>query len=376
MKLAILTNILTPYRIPLFEAVARRVSELSVLLMTEREENRSWELSKYQFNTQVLSGIHVKPPWRDVSIHLNYGVIGRLRRLDPDIVLSGGFGLANGLALIYCQWYRKAYVAWGEISTRDCGSGLSLRRTIRRVMTSGSRGVVASSSDAREAFCSYGAKSETAFLSVMPIEVKALSTKVASFRASKECSVLKASYHGPILLSVGQIIERKGYQELFAMYERVLDRRRNVNLLVVGDGADRQHYQALAQQRGWTQVHFLGFQQSDALLKYYAIADVFVFHTLFDPFGAVLSEAMAAGVPVVSSIHAGATDDLIDDEAAGFKIDPRHAQQSAERILQILDFDDESRRRMNAAAFRSVSRFDIEPSADALVGFLRSLQNR
>jgi glycosyltransferase involved in cell wall biosynthesis len=117
-------------------------------------------------------------------------------------------------------------------------------------------------------------------------------------------------------------------------------------------------------------VHFLGFQQADELVKSLALADVFVFHTLSDPFGAVLSEAMAAGVPAVSSVYAAATRDLIDDGVTGFRIDPMDPRASAATIARALDLSPTQRDALRRAAYDRVTLFDIERSADRMVDFL------
>ena len=96
MNVVVVTNILTPYRVPLFEALAEQCEQFTVLLMAEREENRQWVFGELPFRTEVLPGWHVRPRGAEVSLHLNYGVVRRLRLLNPDIVLSGGFAEVHG----------------------------------------------------------------------------------------------------------------------------------------------------------------------------------------------------------------------------------------------------------------------------------------
>ena len=95
MRLVIVTNILTPYRVPLFKTLAEQVDDLTVLLMAEQEENRQWQLGPVPFKTEILPGWHARPKGAEVSLHFNYGVIRRLRRLDAEVVLSGGFAPAH-----------------------------------------------------------------------------------------------------------------------------------------------------------------------------------------------------------------------------------------------------------------------------------------
>lgn len=373
MNLAVVTNILTPYRIPLFTAMRKRVDCLHVLLMAEQEENREWRLGAVPFEHEVLPGLHVKPRAAEVSMHINYGVMRALRRINPDAVLSGGFAPANAATWLYCRLHRRLFVGWGELHWRDVAGSSLLKQGLRRVMTKWSNGTVASSTEAREVFAHYGARPERILTSIMPIDVEFFHAGASSWRRSEWFTQERVRYPGPVLVSVGRVSASKGHRELLAIYERVAKQRPDVSLLIVGDGPERAGLEAAVRSRGWVRVHFLGFRQAEEVVKYLALADVFVFHTLHDPFGAVLSEAMAAELPVVSSIHAAATGDLVQDGVTGFRIDPRNADASAITILSVLALTPEERAAAGRAAYARVKQSDIEPSAELMVRFLEFL---
>ena len=374
MNLAVVTNILTPYRIPLFEAIGKRVDRMQVLLMAEREENRDWTLAPATFQHEVLPGFHAKLPGAEVSMHVNHGVMRALRRMNPDVVLSGGYAPANLTAWLYCRLHRRLFLGWGELSLHDVERTSALKRALRRVMTTWSDGSIASSSEAREVFIHFGALPERVLMSPMPIDVERFHEGAQRWRDSDWLQTERRRYPGPILLSVGRLTERKGYRELFAIYAAILKRRPDVSLFIVGDGPERAEHEAYVQAKRWTTVQFFGFQQAPELIKLLALADVFVFHTLFDPFGAVLCEAMAAALPVVSSIHAAATRDLVDDGVTGFRIDPRNAERSAEAVLQVLAMTSPDRAVLGRAAYDRVRLHDVDTTADHMVDFLKSLR--
>jgi glycosyltransferase involved in cell wall biosynthesis len=209
----------------------------------------------------------------------------------------------------------------------------------------------------------------------MPVDVEFFHARATAWRSSAWFTGERARYAPPILLSVGRLTERKGYRELFAIYEAVVKQRPDVSLLIAGDGPERAMYESYVRSRNWNHVHFLGFRQAEEVAKYLALADLFVFHTLSDPFGAVLSEAMAAELPVVSSIHAAATRDLVDDGVTGFRIDPRNAERSAETVLRVLDMTSSERAALGRAAYERVRVHDIESTADRMVTFLKSIRD-
>lgn len=373
MRLCIITNILTPYRVPLFTDLAQRCDDFTVLLMAEEEENRQWRIGPVPFKTEVLPGRHIRPSQAEVSLHFNYGVIRRLRRLDPDVVLSGGFAPAHLAAFTYCKLFGKRYVQWGEFTLRDGAQTSSVRRGLRRTMIRGADACLASSTEAREAFLHYGAESRSILTALMPIEVDRIHADVAAIKGTPEHAERRRSYPGPVLLSIGRLLDAKGCRQLFELYARVQVVRPDVSLVIVGDGPDRPAYESLCRDQAWQRVQFVGHVEPAELSRYLALGDLFVFPTLSDTFGAVLSEAMAAELPVLASIHAAAAHDLVRDGVNGWRFDPRDVAGGIARVMEFLELPPLHRQAMGSAAYEAVRRTDIEPSAEVMAEFLRSL---
>jgi glycosyltransferase involved in cell wall biosynthesis len=325
------------------------------------------------FRTEVLPGWHVRPRGAEVSLHLNYGVVRRLRRLNPDIVLSGGFAPAHLAAFAFCKLFGKRYVQWGEFTLRDGAQSSFIRRCLRRLTVGGSAACIASSNEARDAFRFYGAGDRPILTAPMPIEIERMHRAVRALREGGEGVGDCDRFPGPILLSVGRLTDAKGMGALLSMYDAVRRVRSDVSLMLVGDGPDRGKYESLCREQGWNHVHFAGHVDPMELPRYFAMADVFVFPTFSDTFGAVLSEAMAAELPVVASVHAAATHDLVEEGVTGFSFDPRNLVSGAEAILNALALSDRERGEMGRAAYRRVQSTDIGPSAEVMGRFLRSL---
>ncbi len=374
MKLTVITNILTPYRLPLFQAMAEQVDEFHVVLMAKQEENRLWKIEDVPFPVHVLPGLHIRPWGAPVAVHLNYGTAALLKQLHPDIVLNAGFALANLAAYWYCRRAHVPFVHWAHLSLYDGAQTSFVRRRIRHWLIGRCDGAVGESSHARDAFIHYGAPKERIIVATMPLDVTGLHDRVLAIKQTPEYCPLQKTLSKPVLLSIGQIIPRKGYQELFAIYERLLTTHPHTSLLIVGDGPDRAHFETMVRQQGWTQVHFVGFVQAQDLPRYFAISDVFIFHTLYDPFGLVLSEAMAAEVPVVSSIHAMATHDLVEHGVTGFCIDPLQPEASAQTLRHLFDMPPQQRARLINAAYRKVLPCDSRSSASTILEFLATFR--
>ncbi len=100
----------------------------------------------------------------------------------------------------------------------------------------------------------------------------------------------------PIMLYVGRVAVEKNI-------EKFLETDHPGSKVVVGDGPQLNHL-----QRKYPNVHFAGVKTGEALARYFAAADVFVFPSLTDTFGLVLLEALACGVPVAAYPVAGPLD--------------------------------------------------------------------
>jgi glycosyltransferase involved in cell wall biosynthesis len=377
MKVAIITTTLTPYRLPLFEAINRGVPDLRVfMLMHHSKEGREWDISDkdFHFKTDYFPGLHIPRRGSPFPITINYGVIKRLRQYNPDIVISGGgYTLANISAFIYSKLNRKKFVGWGEFTFEDGARNSWVKRLIRKVLTKYSDGSIASSSDSKDVFVHYGAKPGQVLVSVMPVNIELFQNVTKSFQATEEYQQRKNEYPGAVLITIGRLTDSKGFVELFNIYERIIASRPDTTLLIAGNGPQQQAYKKLVQDKGWDKVVFLGFLQTAELAQYVALSDIFIFPTLVDPFGAVLPEAMAAYLPAISSIHAYATRDLIVEGENGFKIDPRNSVEATEKILRVLNLTQEEKQKMGIRANEKASQFTCEKSASEIVLYLSRL---
>jgi glycosyltransferase involved in cell wall biosynthesis len=121
-----------------------------------------------------------------------------------------------------------------------------------------------------------------------------------------------------------------------------------MRLVLVGSGPEEPRLRQLAGELGLgSDVQFQGFVDQPDLPGIYEQADVFAFPTLDDPFGMVLLEAAATGLPVVASPFAGATVDLVEEGRSGFVIDPEDTRGWASALVALAR-DPGLRRRLGA----------------------------
>jgi len=145
-----------------------------------------------------------------------------------------------------------------------------------------------------------------------------------------------------------------------------------VSLLLVGDGPEEDSLRRFCAERGLDNVVFAGFLQKSDLPRYYAIADVFVFPTLGDPYGLVVDEAMACGLPVISTSAAGEVHARIEQGVNGYIVSPENSVVLAERMLEMAQ-DPGLRTRMGRISEAKVQNHTPEKWAEGFEGIVEVL---
>ena len=136
-----------------------------------------------------------------------------------------------------------------------------------------------------------------------------------------------------MFIYVGRIWSGKGLDTLFTAYRKVRMVNPEVSLLLVGEGPDQQRL--VDENKALSDVVWTGFVQPAQLPAIYSMADVMVFPTLGDPNGLVVEEAMAGGLPVVSSSAAGDIRDRVPEGIAGYVVPPADPDALALRMIEL-----------------------------------------
>ena len=133
MRIALLTEIPAPFRLPLFAALAAEPDvDLRVFFLAANDPRRNYPSYPLDFPAEVLPGKDAMARGRWLVV--NVGVLGRLRRFRPDLVLVGGWNQpAFWQALLHARTARVPLVVWVESTARDerAGRGPPRRRSAR-----------------------------------------------------------------------------------------------------------------------------------------------------------------------------------------------------------------------------------------------------
>jgi len=155
-----------------------------------------------------------------------------------------------------------------------------------------------------------------------------------------------------IVLFVGRLVHEKGAQVLVSAIPKVLEKT-NAKFIFVGNGYMKDQLSDLVRAMGIAhKVMFTGFVDDETLRKLQKCADVSVVPSLFEPFGIVALEAMAAGSPVVVS-DTGGLSEIVNHEVDGVKVFTGNPDSLSWGIIRVLT-DEAFANRLRTNARRKV----------------------
>jgi glycosyltransferase involved in cell wall biosynthesis len=357
MRLALLTEIPAPYRIALFNALAERV-ELRVLFLSRLDPRRSFyeaHADERRFDHRFLPGPQLRRGSRWLVV--NRRVLRELGRFHPDAVAVGGWNQpAFWLALAYCRARGVPLLVWVESTARDARGESRPLELAKRAMVRRAAGFFVPGTEAAAYVRAFGVDDERIAVAPNAVDERVFAAAAVDRSNRDACTFLYA----------GRLDPEKGLDVLVRSIADVPG-----ELVLVGSGTEEERLRRLADGR----VTFRGAVGRDELPPLYAAADVFVLPSRSEPWGMVLNEAAAAGLPLVATEGAGAAHDLIEHGVNGFRV-PVDDEDALADALRRLAVDEEFRLAAGARSRELVRRFTPEAWADAVADLARRVQTR
>jgi glycosyltransferase involved in cell wall biosynthesis len=325
---AVVTEIIAPYRIPVFNELSRLLDgRLHVVFLNETEGRRDWPVyrDEIDFSYEVLGGARTSVPYRGdrQPVYLAPPLYPRLTRGDYRVVVVGGWNhLECYQALAWCRRRGRRFVLWSETPLLDGLPVRPLRSWLKRLVVRYSEAFAVPGPSAARYLAALGAASDRVHQAPNAVD--------NAFWAARPAGAERAST--PTLLYAGRLAEAKGVDVALRAFagSRLAGK---AELLVAGDGPQRAALERLA-GRG---VRFLGSQDRESLRRLYHSAHLLVFPSRYDPWGLVLNEAACAGLAAVASDGAGGTRDMIRDGANGIVVEAGSVEELRAALDRVAD---------------------------------------
>ncbi len=361
MKVLYLTTVPTPYKVAFFEELGK-LCDLTVLFENKQVSYRekSWMVNDFHnFTAIFLRGFNIKD--KKISVE----AIRIIKNRNYDRVIIGCYSTIT-------QMIAQKYMIDHKIPFIHSSDG----------------GMIKEDSALQKKLKSYFIKNASAWLGTGKVTTEylehygAYENKIITYPFTSiyeryilpvpDSMVVKRQfrnqlkmYEDKIVLSVGQLIHRKGIDILI----KAASQLNNTGIYIIG-GTPSDEYVELKRKYNANNIHFIGFKDKNELSKYYRAADVFVLPTREDIWGLVVNEAMSYGIPVVTTNKCVAGMEMVEQGVTGSIVEVENVNQLVEAVRYWLE---NGSIESNNASLDKARQYTIEKMAAVHYEILRKM---
>ena len=315
-SLSFYTNIPTPYQQSFFKELSK-LFHLTVVFYSISENNRSWQFTMQEdYEVVVLKNNFIANTVQRkvVDFHFSWNIFKTVWKDNSQYIIVGGsYWIPNGAAALLIQRLKGKKIAYFSEPLFVTTNKLkySVKWSMLRILNSCCDALFCIGKKAADSFVKYGVTVPTY---IIPYNIN----EQQFVHLDKiKMETFKQKYNPDdklVILSSGALVQRKGMDVLIQAIKQIpLD---NITLIIIGDGPERDALERLA--AGDQRIVFAGFQAANDIPYFFGLADMFAIASRYDGWAVVINEAIAAGVPIISSNAVGASIELIQHKQNGW----------------------------------------------------------
>jgi glycosyltransferase involved in cell wall biosynthesis len=361
MKPAVMFDMFGPYHLARLNALGARHPTLGIEIAA-RSGTYDWQPIEVETRFERRTLFDVKDSSELSATQIDHAIAAELERFCPDVVLVPGWTSRGALSML--RWsltHGIPSVVMSESTRRDRIRRAWREAIKRQVVASFSAGFVGGDPH-KEYLAELGMGREFITLGFDVVENAYFSQAAKAVRADAQGLRREAGLPERYVLASARFIPIKnllGLIEAFGRFRR-LRPASQTHLVLLGDGPERAALEAKRAEVGMDNAILMpGFKQYDRLTTYYSLADSFLHVSRIEPWGLVVNEAMAAGLPVIVSKACGCASNLVLDGENGYLVAPDDLDEIADRLAR-LDDDPALRARMTERSSAIIAEWGPE----------------
>ncbi len=373
-----ISNVPVPYENMMLNELEKKCS---VKVIFEAETYVNHNKDYYDKNLKNFKYIYLK------NGHMNiwkpsFKVVKYINK-NQDLLIIGGYSEATLiLAILYAKLFRIPYCLRIDGALRHEES--FFKHQVKKILINGADTYLSSGETGDEFLCSYGVTRSRIyryyFSSLSAADILEKPVSAADKKMLKKKLGLEDK---PTIISIGRYVyidkngnespidaklegEKnpslklvKGFDVLIKAFSKLSDK---YQLIIIG-GEPNAGINALVKRLGLKNIKFINFLPKDKVFEYYQASDLFCLQTRGDSWGLVINEAMANGLPVITTKKCVAGINLIEDNENGFLIDPEDYNDLALKMDTILS-DENVKKRMSQNNLEKIKPYTIEDIAN------------
>lgn len=320
-KILVISSYPAPYRVAVFQGLLEYY-DLDVFFEFIQDQSRSadWFVRESRFH--VLCDQKARQMFREC-----------LRRLRSyDLVLAYDYNNQNAMKVMsLCMAQKVPYCI-------NCDGAFIhshwLKDRVKSWFISHAAACFASGDFAGRYFIHYGAPAERVhFHRFTSLNESDISQEITSAEEKRRLRQELGLPEYTMALTIGQFILRKGFDVLLEAWKGFEEK---CQLVLIGGGEKEREYREKIDELGLHNVYLKGFMKKEEIFRYYHASDLFVLPTREDIWGLVINEAMACGLPVISTDHCIAAMELVEEGVNGRIVPAGQAGELRRAMQQLL----------------------------------------
>lgn len=330
MRVLILTTIMAPYRVNLFNELGK-LCDLTVCFeqKTDKSRNDNWYYDKAtNFKFIALRN------WEKSLKKIKFDIKNFIDKDKYDIAIA--YEYSTPTAMFFMQLCKVKKIPYLINCDGAFVSSSLIKGLVKSYFIIGASGFLVNGNNARKYFINYGANAEKIykhkFSSLYKREI--LEMPITLDEKLKLKNELKLP-NKKIIISVGRFIHSKGLDVLLEAWSYI--NNDDVHLLIIGEGEEKEEYKKIIRDKDYNNVSIMNFMDKKTLFSYYKACDLFVLPTREDVWGLVINEAMACGLPIITTDKCIAGVELIDNNKNGFIVPVESSKELINKINKLIN---------------------------------------
>ncbi len=368
MRVLFITNIPSPYKADFFEQLGKQI-ETHVLyeLKHSSEREDGWEkCESHNYNAVFMKGY-----LKRAEAAFCPEVIKYIRDFRRDVIVLQGYSSFTAmLAINYMILHRIPFILWADGAFIPQKERL-FKRLLKRRLIGNASAWLSSGKITTDFFAFYGAQKEKIYQYPLAAFEAAYILKEVPGEDEKKLIRSKLGIEeSHMILYAGSFIHRKGVDILIKATNDIED-----TAVVFAGGKDLTPYADAIRDGHACKYVPVGFKKADELVDFYKAADIFVFPTREDIWGLVINEAMALGLPIITTDRCIAGLELIENGVNGFICPSEDYIAMEKKIRELLDNED-LRRSMGEANLHLIKEYSLEKMTSAFLKCLADIRRK
>ena len=363
IKILLVSNLPTKYFVDYAKELAKYVDLTVVIeknMNLHKKKPFEFDYSQLGFKLFFLEGFKINS-----ENYLSFKILNIIKNnIYKYIVFANPLTATGIIGELYCKKHKIPYICQSEGGFQGKGNGI--KEKIKELVLKDAVFYLTGCPKENNYFLKYGATESQLkrynFTSHYSRDIDSSLLDDGEKKIIKKSLLIKEEL---IILCVAQFIHRKGIDTLLKACH---DLPNNVGIYIIG-GTPTKEYISLIDKLKLSNVHFIERIEQEKLANYYRVSDIFVLLTRKDIWGLVINEAMAHGLPVITTTAAQSGIVLIKDNENGFLVSPEDSEAANSKILFLLN-NPEIRIAMGKNNLKKIKDWTLENMAKQIAGYL------